>query len=361
MASYARRESVDGRVTYRALIRLAGFPPRSATFNRMSHARSWAAKTEEEMRAGRYRINLTAQEKTVAMLIDQYVDTVLEVKSRKRSYIAQQKAQLAWWRSRLGQYTLAQLSQGQIAEERDKLLAGTRASGRLTGATVNRYLAVLSHALSTAVTDWKWIEKHPMEGMKKKKESRGRSRYLLPHEYPALLMACKLEQRKPLYLIVLLAIFTGARKMEILTLKRKEVNLAENMAVIHDTKNGEPRTLYLFDEMVELLGLWMGGLRHRGNLVFQTRSGLPLNIEREWRDALRVAGIEDFRFHDLRHTHASYLKMYGENVSANDIATSLGQRGLANVTRYTHLSDNHMRGIVTGMAARVFRGEAGAG
>ena len=88
-------------------------------------------------------------------------------------------------------------------------------------------------------------------------------------------------------------------------------------------------------------------------LLFPNRQGnKPIEIKKAWGNALAKAGIDDFRFHDLRHTAASYL--LEENASLGQLAEVLGHRTLQMVKRYAHLSEGQSAAIVSAMNQRVF-------
>ena len=78
----------------------------------------------------------------------------------------------------------------------------------------------------------------------------------------------------------------------------------------------------------------------------------PMDLRKAWEAALQQADIEDFTFHDLRHSAASYLAMNG--ASLNEIAEVLGHKTLAMVKRYAHLSETHTTGVVASMNERIF-------
>ncbi len=80
--------------------------------------------------------------------------------------------------------------------------------------------------------------------------------------------------------------------------------------------------------------------------------GHPWTLWKPWKEALTAAAISDLRFHDLRHTAASYLAMNG--ATAIDLAAVLGHKTLQMVKRYAHLSDAHAHGVVTAMNKRIF-------
>ena len=81
-----------------------------------------------------------------------------------------------------------------------------------------------------------------------------------------------------------------------------------------------------------------------------------MDIRKHWYDAVEAAGIEDFRFHDLRHSAASYLAMNGATLA--EIAEVLGHKTLQMVKRYAHLSDQHTAAVVERMNKAIFNDPA---
>ena len=109
-------------------------------------------------------------------------------------------------------------------------------------AIVNRYYAALQHCLGKA-EDWGWIERNPITRVKKFSEPRGRVRFLSSAERDRLLLACRESGHREIQLLVLLALCTGARDMELRGLEWDRVNLRDGSALVEDTKNGHRRTL----------------------------------------------------------------------------------------------------------------------
>lgn len=356
MAYIEKRTLKNGAARFIATVRVRGFPTQSATFDKQSMARDWARGIENDMRAGRYGGEIVSRKYTVAQMVDRYIASVLESKTDNIGFIAKQRQQLEWWKVRIGDCQLSNLTPFIINDCKEEL-AGRNYSVRSPG-TVNCYLSAFNHVINTAIKEWGWISTNPISKITKPKEPRGRVRYLIEKERQDLLLACKREMKKPLYLIVLLALCTGARKSEILGIKRKDVDFKRRVAVVYDTKNGEPRQLYLSDITCSLLKEWMDRRKHtKPRLVFPRRgdSKEPINIEAEWRRALKRAGIEDFRFHDLRHTAASYMAMNG--ASPSDIAEALGHKSYDMVKRYSHLSTTHVGNVVRSMNEKVLASE----
>ena len=96
-------------------------------------------------------------------------------------------------------------------------------------------------------------------------------------------------------------------------------------------------------------------IRHiGGNAVFASDEGAPVSIAKPWATVLRKAEIANFRFHDLRHTAASYMAMNG--ATTIDIAAILGHKTLQMVKRYSHLADSHASTVVESMNTKIFGG-----
>lgn len=350
MASIEKRLLKGGEVSYLARVRMAGFPDAVATFNRLNKAKAWAAKIETNYREGKYELENQAKLHSVAEVIDRYIETVLFMKSEKKRFLEQQKKQLLWWRARVGEYTLANCTAYVLAEGRDELVK----SGKKPG-TVNRYLAALSHPFTVCRKEWGWIGANPMTNVNRLKEPRERVRFLSAIERGALKESCRKVEKKPLYLIMMLALYTGARKKEILTAMIEDVDLKRGMIAVHDTKNSESRALYVKGEALRLLTEYMARLRRKNGLLFATRNKQPMNIDNEFRQAVRAGRIKNFRFHDLRHTYASYMAMSGKSLA--EIAEALGHKTLNMVKRYAHLCKTHMSEAVGDMVEVMLEGE----
>ena len=167
------------------------------------------------------------------------------------------------------------------------------------------------------------------------KEPPGRVRFLSGGEVDELLNAC------PHYLksIVIIALNTGMRRSEILTLKWSDIDFKRKTITLMKTKNNEIREIpinnVLYKELRKI------PLHIRSNYVFCNRRGEPFQkVQKGFQSALKRAGIEDFRFHDLRHTFASYLVMSG--VYIRTVQQYLGHKKIEMTMRYSHLSPSHL-------------------
>jgi integrase len=279
-------------------------------------------------------------------LINRYIEDVLPTKSKNIN----QKSQLEWWASQIGVYTLADVTPALISECRDTLLK----QNKLAPATVVRYMAALSHAFTLAVNEWGWLEDSPTRKVSKPALPRGRVRFLNDDERQALLEACRNSDNEYLYLVVVIALSTGMRKSEIMGLKWPDVDLQNKRITLHDTKNGERRVVPLAGHAFELLKQHDKIRRIDSELLFPARISpdRPIDLRKPWNTALCNSGVEDFRFHDLRHSAASYLAMNGASLA--EIADVLGHKTLQMVKRYAHLSEAHTANVVASMNERIF-------
>jgi len=186
------------------------------------------------------------------------------------------------------------------------------------------------------------------------KEPRGRVRYLSDEERTALLEACQKSSNPCLYIVVVIALTTGARFSEIINLKWENIDLKRKMLYFLDTKNGDRRSAPIYKQAYELLEQHKKVRRINSKYVFPGRQGhKPIELKRQWENAVKEAKLEDFRFHDLRHTAASYLAMNGATLM--DIGHILGHRTLEMVKRYSHLSEQHTAGVLERMNDMQFK------
>ena len=357
---------LTGEVTYRVQVRRKGRSSESASFPNRKEALAWAQSLETAIREGRHFPHAAAKRASFDALAKDYSETVLaefDVKERQT-----RERQLGWWSQQFAGLSLAEITADRISKARDQLSIETFSRGRRqkqpdggagkpppkeyrrSGATVNRYIAALSHVLSFAVKDRRLLERNPVSDIRRKPEPRGRTRFLSDDDRTRLLEACAESLWPALHTLVLLAITTGARKGELIRLKWADVDLKTGRALVSETKNDEPRTLPLAGKALEALRTLKLNDSARSEYVFRQPSGLPgpyEHFDAHWYAALRGASIQDFHFHDLRHTTASMLAAQG--ASLLEIADVLGHKTLAMVKRYSHLVVDHKAKVIEKM------------
>jgi len=196
-------------------------------------------------------------------------------------------------------------------------------------ASVNRELALLKCMFNRAI-DWGVTTDNPVRKVKFFKENNCRLEYLNKEQIHQLLSHC----HGMLKYIVVMAINTGMRKGELQNLKWDDVDFHKGHIVIRYTKNGEQRFLPMNQIVVRMLSEMKS--MAKSAYIFCGEEGTPYNFRKSFATALKKSGIFGFRFHDLRHTFASHLRMAGLELSA--IGEFLGHKSLEMTKRYAHLS-----------------------
>jgi integrase len=214
-------------------------------------------------------------------------------------------------------------------------------------ATVGKYLSRLRAILRYARACG-WLDSDPFAAIRVPGAGEPRVRYLLPDERVRLLAACRQSRNPLLYAVVVVALGTGGRKDEVRCLQWPAVDLDMRVVRFVKTKTHRARAVPLVGECFDVVvQLWQ---ERRGGVpwVFPSwRGDKPVAITSPWETARDAAGIKDFRFHDLRHSFASYLAMNG--ASLRDIAELLGHSSVQMTLIYTHLMPAHTRGVVERM------------
>jgi integrase len=214
-----------------------------------------------------------------------------------------------------------------------------RLSEGVCNATVNREVGCLNNLLNTAVT-WKRIKSNPIKKIPRLKEPPGRVRYLELPEINRLLASCP-DPPHPLRAIVTVALTTGMRKAEIFWLKWEYIRSERRCILLPNSKNNMVRFIPANDTLLRTLE----GLPRVSEYVFLGRKNKPfVDLKISFKDACTKAGIEGFRFHDLRHTYASHLAMRGVHLRA--LQELLGHKTIQMTQRYSHLSPEHLQGAV---------------
>jgi integrase len=202
---------------------------------------------------------------------------------------------------------------------------------------VNRYQVALGALYSWAIKRRRVPKgfENPCRKIERHREPEGRVRFLSDEERERLFEACRSSTWHRLYALVLLAITTGARRGELMALTWRDVDLEGARAYVCTTKNGDRRVLPLTPAAIAELRPFQGA---PAALVFASprKTRVAFNFETVWNAARKEARLADFRFHDLRHTCASYLAQDG--ASLLELADVLGHRTLAMVKRYAHLT-----------------------
>ncbi len=345
------RLSKDGSTRYCFQIRKKGFPHVFQSHRRKTDAVKERNRILAAMEDGKFLHATEARKHTLKELIERY-----EKGHLKKIASSKQIAEIRWWKAQLGERRLSDITPVLITEYRDRLQQEITVRGKLrSNGSVRRYLAVLSHMFSVAIKEFGWLQDNPMASGKvnKPKEPKGRVRFLSEEERERLLAACQNSSNKLLYPIVVLALSTGMRLGELINLHWDDLDLQRERITLHDTKNGERRSVPIKGLALQLIMKLKETRTRVTDLLFPGVSPYkPIDPRFSWEMALKKAGIENFRFHDLRHSFASYLAMNGATLL--EVAEALGHKTLACVKIYAHLCDSHKDKVVSQMNAKIF-------
>lgn len=296
--------------------------------------------TRRQLRDGAYRVTLEEQTRTFGELMERLLREHVTRKASQRSYIGYTKR----LRGFFGDGTpLASITPRLIVEYKNQLFAD-----KLAPASVNRHLATLKKAFNLAVREWEWCQRNPVLSVSMERESNGRDRWLTVEEEHRLLAACGPWLRD----LVQFALGTGMRMGEILSLSWRGVDLTRRTVMLFHSKNGERRTIPMNHTILSLIKakkeeahlikqptgnvIPLNG-ENPGDLVFRSKAGTPIesgHLRRSFRLALKKAGIEDFHFHDLRHTFATRLVQAG--IELYKVQRLLGHKSPMLTQRYAH-------------------------
>lgn len=343
-----RRIKTKAGWRYQADVRLSGFPRVTKRFEKRRDAVAWRDKKTQEFREGAGEASSGSNIK-LEFIINKFLDEMVVTEFKSEQYRKDLKAHLKWWKKKRGQWVVNRITTRMLSDVRTEMLASPK---KRQPATINRYFSSLSAVFTKAVNEWQMMEYNPLLSIKSLREPPGRTRWLSPEELERLVAAAKEIKNKPIYELIVLAIATGARRTELLTITRKNVLLNHQKIIIENTKNRTDRTLYLDGIPLELITAMMDRSRSKTYLFCSRRGDVPITIDREWKALVKKAKVKDFRFHDLRHTAAAYLAMNGATL--NEIAELLGHKSFNMTKRYAHIADSHLKGVSGRVQKHIF-------
>ncbi|HCR0925033.1 TPA: site-specific integrase [Klebsiella aerogenes] len=217
----------------------------------------------------------------------------------------------------------------------------------VTTSTKAKHLALMKAILRAAERDWKWLEKAPV--IKIPSVRNKRVRWLEHEEAKRLIDECP----EPLKSVVKFALATGLRRSNIINLEWQQIDMQRRVAWVNpeDSKSNRAIGVALNDTACKVLRDQIGN--HHKWVFVHTRAWhrpdssltpairkMRVDDNRAWNSACKRAGIEDFRFHDLRHTWASWLIQSGVPLSV--LQEMGGWESIEMVRRYAHLAPNHL-------------------
>jgi integrase len=258
----------------------------------------------------------------------------LQRKARKKT-LQTDRTYLKMFAATFGETTqITEITAKRISAWRDARLAAiSPQSGKpYTAAAVNRPLSTLSALLHLARDEWETLPSTPK--IRREQEPQGRVRWLEPDDETRLMAACRASRNRRLAEFVTVAHETGLRLGELLGLTwERSIDLSRGVIRLEMTKSGKRREVPMRQVVYEIFAAMP---EPRQGRVWPRKT-----VRRGWEAAVERAGLEDFRFHDLRHSFASWWVMRSGSLQA--LKEVLGHHSLNMTLRYAHLAPDHLR------------------
>lgn len=333
-----------GPFSWEVQVRKKGYPSQVRTFINRADAEAWAKEIEVGIQRGLFFDRTAAERTTVGALVERYRSEILPTK-RGRHFSHCLDAIDA----EFGSSAVATISSQAIAAWRDKAL-----KQGLSASTVRKRINTLSKLLDIGNREWGVpIAANPVKQVSKPPERNARERRLTPTEAQWLLVGADQAENIQLRPLIDLAIETGARMGELLSIEWKDVDLRASVLTIRGlsgegSKNGEVRRVPLSTAAVEVFkamprGVGASRVFYSWSCCEATRIIWQKTLERsraaytqqcEERKIEAEEGVfENLRFHDLRHEAASRL---AEKLQAHELAKVMGWKTIQMAMRYYH-------------------------
>ena len=287
-------------------------------------AEAIVGKVRAQIVEGRFFETLEEKTRTFEELMARYLTDHAAKKAEPRHYHGYAKRLTGFFGGR----TLAEITPKLIADYKAR-----RYAVGLKPASINRELASLKKAFNLAVREWEWCRENPVSKVSMEREHNQRDRWLSVEEEGRLLQGCAPWLRE----LVSFALHTGMRMGEILELTWRGVDVNRRTVKVFRSKNGERRTIPINQTVLSVLKEKTRLRSLRTELVFCSKVFTPMesgHLRRTFRLALSKAQIEDFHFHDLRHTFATRLVQAG--VDLYKVQRLLGHKSPVMTQRYAH-------------------------
>ena len=296
------------------------------TFISKATATAWAKEVETLIDKKQFEDYSDSTRFTFGELVEKYRNEITPKKKGKREETYKLNFLI---RHDISKHNLLELQTKHIYEFKAELLDSGKAP-----ATINKYLHYIYTIWETAKVEWSMSlpPRNPATLVKKEKVRDKIDRILSKEEYASLINASKQSNLKILTDMIQFAYLTAMRFGEIVKLNVEDINFETKIATLNDTKNGETRHVPLSDQAIEIC------LRNRfGEKLF--------NINRDrfkwyFNQACRKAGVENFRFHDLRACAITNLFLNGWSIA--EVSTISGHKSWSELKKYTRVRPNQL-------------------
>jgi len=311
-----------GPYQYRVRIRRKGYPEQIKTFETMGKAKKWSRLVESKMDRGVFVSMVEAESTTFEECLSRYMR---EKTTNKKGWRQERTRIKKMQQHPLASRVMASIRSKDIAEYRDARLSCSSVN---SATTVLHELKIISHVFNTARKEWGMEGLiNPVEGIAKPAPPRPRDRRLESGEEVRLL-ASAMEYNQRTHALIVVAIETSMRRGELAGLTWNDID--GNIARLTDTKNGESREVPMSSRALAALQPLPRQL-HDDRIFGLTNDA----VTKGFRKICKRAGIEDLRFHDLRHEATS--RLFEKGLNPMQVAAITGHKTLQMLKRYTHL------------------------
>ncbi len=315
---------------WQAQIRRKGHPQIIKAFILKDEAVRWARQRELELDRGEVEVADTNKHHTLSMILVRYER---EVTLHKRSRLSETAHLKQIRRHQIGQLPISAIKAEDVAKFRDDRLK------TVSNPTVRKELTLLGNIFKVAMQEWGYRRaENPVSSVRKPPSGRARDRRLDAKGFAMLQQGINTCRNPLMSAVIQFAKETGMRRGEILALEWSNVNLAASLVFLPITKNGSSRTVPLSPAARQVLerlkSVRSGALTNpmHNNLVFPISANA---LRMSWKRLLKRSGLEDFRFHDLRHE--AITSFFELGLTVPEVALISGHKDARMLFRYTHL------------------------
>jgi len=290
-------------------------------------------KVKGEIAEGKWFEKLPGDDKTFKEMMEKYLDEYASKKISEKSFRGYAKKPISY----LGDYLLAEVTPKIINEYKTR-----RRNDGIGPASLNRELATMKKAFNLAIKEWEWMKDNPVSKVSMEEENNKRDRWLTVEEEGRLLRVCSPWLKE----LVIFALNTGMRLGEIISLEWKAVDLFRRTVTVFKSKNKKPRTIPVNNTIFEMLK-GKAKVKSISGLIFHSATHTKLHItsvDHAFKKAVKRAKIEDFHFHDLRHTFATRVVQSGKDLY--QVQKLLGHESPSMTQRYAHHYPESLRDAV---------------
>ncbi len=355
------RITPTGVKTFSIYRRAKGGQPERVTLGKfpdmsVEKARTEAAKINAAIASGDSPAQIKRahrEERTFGELFEEYLEQ--HAKHKKRSWKKDERNYHLYLEKPFGKKKLSDITRAnvdavhagisrQFKATRSKATPGTAKNATVTppkrksGATANRILALVSSVFSWSVRVG-LCETNPAKGIKKNPE-RSRERFLQSDELPKFFKSLAMEENAVIRDYALVSLLTGARRANVMAMRWDQISFERKEWHIPRTKNDDPQTIPLMDEVIHVLHQRAG---NGSAYVFpgEGKHGHLAEPRRGWERILKRAGIKDLRIHDLRRTMGSWQAKSGASLLI--VGKSLGHKSAQATAVYSRLDLDPVR------------------